>query len=132
MLENNANLKGTIEELDRFAYVVSHGLQESLRKIQVFSDKIMMQYHSTVDEQMKHSLDKIVRAAERMQVLIADLLRFSRGTDGKEEFIDLDLNGLLSKVVSDMEVDIERSKAKISIDTLPRIWAIPSQMRQLF
>lgn len=132
MLENNANLKATIEELDRFAYVVSHGLQEPLRKIQVFSDKIMMQYHSTVDEQMKHSLDKIVRAAERMQVLIADLLRFSRGTDGKEEFIDLDLNGLLSKVVSDMEVDIERSKAKISIDTLPRIWTIPSQMRQLF
>jgi signal transduction histidine kinase len=132
LLENNASLKSTIEELDRFAYVASHDLQEPLRKIQVFSDKIMMQYNETVDEQMKRSLDKIVRAAERMQSLIADLLKFSRQTDDADHFIDVDLNLLLNDVVSDMEVDIEKSGALIQIDNLPRIWAIPSQMRQLF
>src|SRR4051812_40728656 len=62
LLQNNLQLKNTIDELDRFAYVASHDLQEPLRKILVFSDKIQTKYKSSMDEELDKSLDKIVRA----------------------------------------------------------------------
>jgi signal transduction histidine kinase len=131
LVENNKSLQGTIEELDRFAYVASHDLQEPLRKIQVFSDKILMTYES-VDNDVKTSLEKIVKASGRMQILINDLLKFSRETFSTEDFAEVNLNEIISDVLTDMEVDIEKSKAQIYCDELPTIKAIPSQMRQLF
>jgi len=132
LLENNQQLQNTIEELDRFAYVASHDLQEPLRKILVFSDKLQTKYNQTLDGEMSRNLDKIVKASERMQLLISDLLRFSRGTGTQEDFALLDLNGLLTEVLADMEVDIERTEALVRVESLPRIHGIPSQMRQLF
>jgi signal transduction histidine kinase len=128
----NQQLKNTIEELDRFAYVASHDLQEPLRKILVFSDKIRTKYKETIDEEMDKSLDKIVKASERMQLLINDLLRFSRNTTTHEDFSLLNLNELISEVMTDMEIEIERNEAHVKIDDLPKVWGIPSQMRQLF
>ena len=132
LLLNNQQLKNTIEELDRFAYVASHDLQEPLRKILVFSDKIQTKYKDVIDEEMNKSLDKIVKASERMQLLINDLLKFSRDTSISEDFALIDLNQLIGDVLADMEVDIEHNEAQIQIEPLPRIWGIPSQMRQLF
>lgn len=131
LIENNQNLQATIEELDRFAYVASHDLQEPLRKIKVFSDKILMTY-SSVDEDVKIALEKIVKASGRMQVLINDLLKFSRHTFNNEDFAIVDLNEIISEVLSDMEVDLETTSARITTDELPRVWAMPTQMRQLF
>src|SRR5215203_1918585 len=85
LLENNLQLKSTIEELDRFAYVASHDLQEPLRKILVFSDKIQTKYKDVIEDDMYKNLEKIVRASERMQSLINDLLRFSRQTSTTED-----------------------------------------------
>src|SRR5688572_20673922 len=131
-LENELQLKNTIEELDRFAYVASHDLQEPLRKILVFSDKIQTKYKDVIDDDMYKNLEKIVRASERMQSLINDLLRFSRQTSTNEDFSNIPLNTLMLEVLTDMEVEIEKTSAQIQIDALPVIWAIPSQMRQLF
>ena len=132
LLENNLQLKSTIEELDRFAYVASHDLQEPLRKILVFSDKIQTKYKDVIDEEMYRNLEKIVRASERMQSLINDLLRFSRQTSTSEDFATINLNELMLDVAMDMEVEIDKTAAQIQTDPLPVIWAIPSQMRQLF
>ena len=132
LIENNHQLKATIEELDRFAYVASHDLQEPLRKILVFSDKIQTKYRDSIDDELYRNLEKIVRASGRMQSLINDLLRFSRQTSGHEDFAQLHLNELLHDVMTDMEIDIEKTGAQIRLDPLPRVWGIPSQMRQLF
>ncbi|HJW16198.1 MAG TPA: response regulator [Flavisolibacter sp.] len=129
---NNQQLQNTIEELDRFAYVASHDLQEPLRKILVFSDKIQTKYSKVVDEEMDRNLSKIVKASERMQLLINDLLRFSRNSSNSEDFSAINLVDLISEVLIDMEVDIERHSAQVKIDNLPQIWGISSQMRQLF
>src|ERR1700712_1009173 len=104
LVENNIQLKSTIEELDRFAYVASHDLQEPLRKILVFSDKILTKYRDSVDDELYRNLDKIVRASGRMQSLINDLLRFSRQTTGNEDFSFVSLNELLHDVMADMEI----------------------------
>ncbi|MFL5788275.1 MAG: sensor histidine kinase [Flavisolibacter sp.] len=132
LIQNNLQLKNTIEELDRFAYVASHDLQEPLRKILVFSDKIQTKYREAIDPEMNRNLEKIVRASERMQSLITDLLRFSRHTSTSDDFTFINLNQLLNEVMNDMEVDIEKSAAHIKTGELPEIWGIPSQMRQLF
>jgi len=132
LLENNTNLKATIEELDRFAYVASHDLQEPLRKILVFSDKLLNSQRGQASDDMLRYMEKIVKASERMQKLINDLLIFSRPADTVDSFVEVDLNELLAEVVSDMEVEIEKYNAVIKIDLLPKVWAIPSQMRQLF
>src|SRR6476661_8420895 len=101
LLENNLQLKSTIEELDRFAYVASHDLQEPLRKILVFSDKIQTRYKNEIGEDMYRNLEKIVRASGRMQSLINDLLRFSRQTSTTEDFTYIPLNELVNEVMAD-------------------------------
>ena len=132
LVENNLQLKNTIEELDRFAYVASHDLQEPLRKILVFSDKIQTKYKDVIGDDMYRNLEKIVRASGRMQSLINDLLRFSRETSSNDDYSYVQLNDLVNEVLTDMEVDIEKSSAQVQLAPLPKIWAIPSQMRQLF
>jgi signal transduction histidine kinase len=132
LLQNNDELKMINEELDRFAYVASHDLQEPLRKIMVFSDVVSMKLQGKVDADVQNSLDKIVRASERMQKLINDLLKFSRHSNTIDDFKEVDLNELLAEVLSDMEADIAKKEASVKIARLPVIQAIPSQLRQLF
>jgi signal transduction histidine kinase len=132
LLQNNDELKMINEELDRFAYVASHDLQEPLRKIMVFSDVVSMKLNGKVDNDVQNSLNKIVRASERMQKLINDLLKFSRHSNTIDDFKEVDLNELLTEVISDMEADIAKKEATVKIEKLPVVQAIPSQLRQLF
>lgn len=132
LLENNRSLKATVEELDRFAYVASHDLQEPLRKILVFSDKLLNTQRQNASDDMLRYMEKIVKSSERMQKLINDLLIFSRQDDKAAGFMEVNLNELIQEVLSDMEVEIERNHALIRVDQLPVLWANPSQMRQLF
>lgn len=132
LLENNRSLKATIEELDRFAYVASHDLQEPLRKILVFSDKLLSTQRQHVTDDMVRYMEKIMKSSERMQKLINDLLAFSRQDDNAAGFTEVDLNQLVADVLSDMEVEIEKNNAQVNVDVLPTLWANPSGMRQLF
>jgi signal transduction histidine kinase len=132
LIDNNEHLKTTIEELDRFAYVASHDLQEPLRKIMLFSDKLLNKQKRRIDDDEVVYLEKIVSASNRMQQLVHDLLKFSRHTDDVISFEEIDLNIILNEVLADIEHETGRKDASIDADLLPTIWGVPSQIRQLF
>lgn len=119
-------------ELQDFAYVASHDLQEPLRKIRAFSGLLEEDYGDRLDEEALGYLDRVKDAAARMSTLISDLLEFSRITTKGEPFAVIDLNKVVSGVMSDLEVAISESGAEIEIDDLPDIQADALQMRQLF
>ncbi|CAN5298832.1 hypothetical protein BH09BAC5_BH09BAC5_00380 [soil metagenome] len=125
-------LKETNAELENFAYISSHDLQEPLRKIQSFGDRLKTTESQNFTEAGKDYLERMINASIRMQRLINDLLRFSRLTSRSQEFVLTDLNLIANEVISDMEISIEKSNAKINIETLPSIVAEPTQLRQLF
>lgn len=132
LVENNEQLRSTIEELDRFAYVASHDLQEPLRKIMLFSDKIQTRFQNKIDDEADMYFQKIIKASERMQQLVNDLLKFSKHTNDVFGFEKTDLNEIIGEVISDIEYHIQQTGAKITITQLPVISAVPSQIRQLF
>ena len=132
LLQNNDELKAINEELDRFAYVASHDLQEPLRKIMIFSDVIAAKVNDRGDEDLLPPLSKITKASERMQKLINDLLKFSRHANSNDEYALINLNSLLSELIVDIDLEIRQKDAQIIYDDLPVIWGVPSQIYQLF
>jgi signal transduction histidine kinase len=126
----NQHLKMVNEELDRFAYVASHDLQEPLRKIMVFSDMIISGKNDK--NEVEKYLDKISNSSKRMQLLINNLLQFSREPVNAANFVNVDLGELLQEAIIELELEIEKSQAKIDVGTLPVLPAIPALMRQLF
>ena len=126
------NLTRSNKELENFAYVASHDLQEPLRKIQAFSDRLMSKYLDVIDDHGKEYITRMHQSAERMQVLINDLLAFSRLTTQVRSFETIDLNMVFKNVLNDLEINIEKTGAKIETGRLPVIEGDEIQMSQLF
>ncbi len=124
-------LERSNSELQDFAYVSSHDLQEPLRKIRAFGDRLKREVQQMNDKSIDY-LERMISAAERMQVLINDLLSFSRVSTNAKSFQDVDLNQIAKEVLSDLEIAIENSGAKIEMSVLPIIEAESTQIRQLF
>ncbi|HLH61851.1 MAG TPA: ATP-binding protein [Ktedonobacteraceae bacterium] len=126
----NAELQRSNQELQDFAYVASHDLQEPLRKIQAFGNLLEEEYGSVLSDG-KTYLDRMRNAASRMQVLINDLLMFSRVTTKALPFTEVDLNVIGREVIIDLEAVLQATGGAVEIDMLPIIEADPLQMRQL-
>ncbi len=119
-------------ELQSFASVASHDLQEPLRKIQAFGDRLKARCSDQLGPDGIDYLDRMQSAAERMRVLIQDLLKLSRITSRGQPFEACDLGAISRDVLNDLELAIEQTQARIEIGPLPAIEADPVQMRQLF
>jgi signal transduction histidine kinase len=124
-------LKRSNRELEDFAFVASHDLQEPLRKIRAFGDRLRSNYAQRLDEKGDDYINRMHNAAERMSDLINDLLEFSRITTRGKDFVKVDLNDTVATIIDDLEIAIKESDAQISLCTLPIIDADPSQMYQL-
>jgi signal transduction histidine kinase/DNA-binding LacI/PurR family transcriptional regulator len=120
------------KELEQFAYIASHDLQEPLRKIIAFGDRLKQCYAKGLIEQGQDYLERVQSAATRMQVLINDLLTYSRVTTKAQPFSKVALTKILNEVLSDLEVKISQTGAQIDVNPLPSITADSLQMRQLF
>jgi len=118
-------------ELEAFTYISSHHLQEPLRKIQVFSDRITTDEHQNLTEKGKYYFERIEVAAFHMQALINDLLTYSRTNVTEKKFEKVDLNDVISKVLEDLEKEITTKKAIIEISGNCTAYIIPSQFHQL-
>lgn len=130
--ERISDLNRSNKDLEQFAYIASHDLQEPLRKIRAFGDRLSAKYKDLLTGDGTLYLDRMENAAERMQRMIDDLLTFSRVSRPKETFANTDLSVVVKEVVSDLEIPIETKHAIVNIGDLPAIEAIPTQMRQLF
>ena len=132
LADANLELERSNRELQDFAFVASHDLQEPLRKIQAFGDRLRTTQASNFDDQGRDYLDRMHGAAGRMHTLINDLLTFSRVTTKAQPFERIDLNKIASDVLNDLETTIEQSGGRVELSELPAIDADPLQMRQLF
>lgn len=128
----NRELKRSNSDLEHFAAVASHDLQEPLRKIQAFGERLESRYKENLPERGQDYLSRMQNAASRMSTLIQDLLAFSRVTTRAQPFRRLDLNEVIKQVVLDLEIQIEGSHGEVIVGPLRTLDADPLQMRLLF
>ncbi len=124
-------LQRSNRELQDFAYVASHDLQEPLRKIQAFSDRLVDKHVDQLDATGRDYLGRLHSAAGRMHELINGLLAFSRVTTQGQPFAPVDLNAVVQTVLEDLDWRLEQTHGTVAVDALPVIEADASQMRQL-
>ncbi|WP_305952119.1 PAS domain-containing protein [Emticicia oligotrophica] len=120
------------QELEQFAYVASHDLQEPLRKIKAFGERLERKYKEIVGEEGSFFIERMINAAQRMNTLIDDLLTYSRASRGVETPKKIALNEVVKQVIDDLEIKIQNENAKIIVGDLPIVEAQQVQMQQLF
>jgi signal transduction histidine kinase len=130
--EANKTLEKVNNNLEQYAYVTSHDLQEPLRKIKIFSDILQNRTDQTADIFTHKYLNKIDASVNRMMALINDLLNFSRLDKAENTFVLTDLNDIIEEVKEDFELTIKEKKVILNVSPLQQIAAVPLQIRQLF
>ena len=127
-----AELQRSNQDLEQFAYVASHDLQEPLRKIRAFGDRLTTKYQARLEEQGSDYVARMQSAAARMQVLIEELLSFSRVSRPLNFSDNLDINEIIAEIRDDLEGQIKREKATLVAGSLPAIRGERSQIKRLF
>lgn len=132
LMQYSEELQRSNKELEAFAFVASHDLQEPLRKIRAFGDRLQQKFMPELGERGADYVKRMQAASERMSALIDDLLSFSRVTTKQKPFVSVDLNQVMARVLDDLDFTIEAAGAKLYIEALPVIDADASQMGQVF
>ncbi|HSZ72220.1 MAG TPA: response regulator [Cytophagaceae bacterium] len=132
LLQNIDKLEAANKDLDRFAFMASHDLQEPLRKINVFSERLYTEYGKRLDEGGIKYIARIQTATSRLQALIKDILTFSKVSIDKTVFVKSDLTPLVKDVLLELEGLIQEKKATVTLDPLPTFSINPNLMRPLF
>lgn len=128
----NAELARSNLELEQFAYVASHDLQEPLRKVVSFCDLLRRRYGEQLDERAQTYIDYAVDGATRMQALINDLLAFSRVGRTTDEFVDVPLGEVFAHAVSNLETVIKEKGADVTAGPLPTVKGDAALLTTLF
>lgn len=132
LLDTIDRLESANKELDRFAFMASHDLQEPLRKIRIFSDLLSTKHKDSIDAEGMMLLNRIQAAGSRMQSLIKDILTFSKISSGDDAYENSDLNRLLDDALKDNELTIHEKGAIIQAGHLPDLYVNPGLIRPLF
>ena len=131
LAQNNIELEKTNKELEAFAYISSHDLQEPLRKIQTFATRLLDKEYNNLSENGKDYFRRMHNAAERMQTLINDLLAYSRTNTFERKYEKINLNKMIEEVKEDMQEELLQKNATLEAAQLCEINIIPFQFRQL-
>ncbi len=132
-LEQKVNqLDKSNKNLQEFVYVASHDLQEPLRKISTFVERLKSRFEGALGQEGNMYVSRILNSSVNMQTLLEDLLNFSRLSVTEKEFETVSLTDCMNSVLNDLEIKIEESGAKVTVDPLPEIQGYSTQIRQLF
>jgi len=129
--QKNDQLQKMNKELESFAYISSHDLQEPLRKIQTFSSRILEKEFDKLSEDTKDNFLRMQNAAKRMQLLIEDLLAYSRTSNSEKKYVNTDLKKLIDEVRDDLSEELEKNKVILDVRDMCHCPVIPFQFRQL-
>ncbi|MCU0703769.1 MAG: PAS domain-containing protein [Fimbriiglobus sp.] len=130
--ERTAALRESNQELENFAYIASHDLQEPLRKIQAFGTRLATKCRPQLGDTGQDYVDRMLDSATRMRRLIDDLLSFSRVTNKEAAFTPVDLNAVFRDVLNDLEDGLHRTGGRVEVAPLPTVLGDQSQLRQVF
>jgi signal transduction histidine kinase len=130
--ETEQALKRSNKDLEEFAYIVSHDLQEPLRMVSGFCQLLKQRYDDSLDTKAHGYIARAVDGANRMQRLIQDLLAYSRVTTRKKPSIKVDASQLLREGLDNLHAAIEENDAIVTYDALPTVFADPTQLGQVF
>jgi PAS domain S-box-containing protein len=130
---NIRELNRSNKELEEFAYVASHDLQEPLRKITMFTERLKSKFANSLDQEGGLFMDRIVASATNMRVLIDNLLEFSRTSRTNHDYVPVALSSIWEQVLADFELKIEETQSRVEFrGALPVIEAVAVEMKQLF
>lgn len=129
--EAQKKLEKSNANLEDFAYIVSHDLQEPLRKVQAFGDRLKRKCADGLSEVGRDYLERMQSASKRMSVLINDLLMYSRVSTKTHPFVPVDLGEICREILSDLEIRIDQLRARVEVGEFPTLQADPLHMRQL-
>jgi signal transduction histidine kinase len=132
LLENVSHLESMNKDMDFFIYMASHDLQEPVRKIRMIIDRFCLKYHDQLDGEGQNYLSRIVEVAQRMQLLIKDILSLTRVSEDENPFEETDLNNLVGDILIDFQQSIQEKKVDVIIEKLPILKVNPILFRLMF